>query len=81
MDTKMKYVRLNQFDEIIIFPETLNHSDFKNFGVKSAGFAYVHSDKVVCFGESISLNLKSDSSDSFAATKQLMGYEKANKLL
>ena len=75
MDTKQKYVRLEQYNEIIIFPEIIQHSDFISMKPISAGFCYVHSDKVVCFGESISLRLKSKEDDTLIATKQIYGWD------
>jgi hypothetical protein len=75
MIRKHKYVRLKKYDEIIIFPVIIDHSDFKNFGVISAGFCYVEKDQVLCFGESVSLKLKSKEEDTDIATKQFFGEE------
>ena len=75
MDTKQKYVRLGEYDQIIIFPTIIEHSDFKSMKPISAGFCYVHSDKVVCFCNSISLGLKSMDDDTLMATKQIYGWE------
>ena len=74
-DTKMKYVRLKTFDEIIIFPQVIEHSEFKRLDPISAGFCYIEYNKVTCFGESYSLKLKSDDEDSKIATNQLFGFE------
>jgi hypothetical protein len=74
-ETKQKYVRLRLFNEIIIFPTSIEHSDFKKFEPISAGFCYIGDNKVNCFGESYSLKLKSDPEDSKIATKQIFGYE------
>ena len=74
-DTKQKYVRLKEYNQIIIFPELIQHSKFEWWGVKSAGFCYVGEKNVRCFGESISLGLKSLEEDSELATKQLFGYD------
>jgi hypothetical protein len=41
----------------------------------SAGFCYMRKDKVVCFGESISLRLKGMEDDTFLATKQIYGFD------
>lgn len=70
---KQKYVRLHAYNSIIIFPEIIQHSDFMGWNVKSAGFCYINTDEktVKCFGESISLGLKSDEQDSQLATRQL----------
>ena len=81
MDTKQKYVRLEEYDEIIIFPQIIQHSDFKNMNPISAGFCYIHKDKVVCFGESISLRLSSKEDDTLKATKQIYGWEAMEALL
>jgi hypothetical protein len=76
MDTKLKYVRLKEYDQIIIFPCIIEHSNFKYFGCISAGFCYVRDNKVSCFGESYSLDLKSNGNeDSLLATKQLFGFD------
>ena len=75
MDTKQKYVRLKEYNEIIIFPLVLEHSRFENLMPISAGFCYVGDNKVSCFGESYSLGLKSDSEDTKLATKQIFGFD------
>ena len=81
MNTKQKYVRLKQYNTIIIFPEVLNHSDFKHMDPISAGFCYVRKDRVDCFGESYSLRMKSDPEDTKIATKQIFGVEAMLTLL
>ena len=80
MDTKQKYVRLKDYNEIIIFPTIIKHSEFKYMEPISAGFCYVGKDKISCFGESISLNLKGMVDDTFIATKQVYGYDAAINL-
>jgi hypothetical protein len=76
MDTKLKYVRLKEYNQIIIFPCITEHSNFKYFNCISAGFCYVRDNKVSCFGESYSLDLKSDEKeDSLRATEQLFGID------
>ena len=72
---KQKYVRLHQYDTIIIFNEIISHDTFKSLGVKSAGFCYINSREVRCFGESYSLGLKSLDDDSQIATRKIFGYE------
>jgi hypothetical protein len=82
-NTKQKYIRLGAFNEIVIFPEVIQHKKFKSFDVESAGFCYVNGDKktVECFGESVSLGLKSNpEEDSLTATKQIFGSEAMLKL-
>ncbi len=81
MDTKQKYVRLKEYNEIIIFPTILSHDTFRGFDVIAAGFCYVNKDKISCFGESIGLGIQSKEDDSYFATKQLFGWEAADKLL
>jgi hypothetical protein len=78
---KMKYVRLQEYDSIIIFPCVISHDDFCQFLPISAGFCYITEAKVKCFGESISLKLKSDPDDSKLATKQYCGIEAMIKML
>jgi hypothetical protein len=77
---KMKYVKINRYDEVIIFPCVMEHSDFKYLNPITAGFCYinVHQRRVDCFGESISLRLKSDKrQDTYSATKQVFGHDDA----
>jgi hypothetical protein len=80
MDTKQKYVRLKRYNEVIIFPTVIEHSTFRNQEPISAGFCYVGKNKVSCFGESISLGIKSMEDDSYMATKQLFGWDAADEL-
>ncbi len=86
MDRKNKYVRLGEdtYGAIIIFPIVIEHDTFKRFSPVSAGFCYINSDKetVECFGESVSLGLKSDETeDTKQATKQIFGVDAMLKLL
>ena len=79
---KMKYVKVGQYDSIIVFPTIIEHSDFKHMNPKSAGFCYISEKKVECFGESISLGLKSEEKgDSLQATKQYCGVDAMINLL
>jgi hypothetical protein len=82
MDTKQKYVKVGRFGEVIIFPQTIKHSTFRSLEIVSAGFLTIDAENetVNCFGDSFSLNKKSDASDSFDATKQLFGIDAALKL-
>ena len=77
MDTKQKYVRLKEYNQIIIFPTIIEHSSFRNMDPISAGFCYVSDEKISCFGESRSLRLKGMEDDSFIATKQVFGWDAA----
>lgn len=76
MYLKQKYV-ITSNKEIIVFPELLQHSDFKKFNPISAGFISFGINKegnpsCYCYGESISLGLKSDpEEDTKLAKKQL----------
>lgn len=79
-DRKMKYVRLERYDQIIIFPDVLKHSVFKDFNLISAGFCYINQGKVSCFGESLSLGLESMKDDTLKATKQVFGEDAMLKL-
>ena len=82
MDTKQKFVRLKEYNEVIIFPCTIEHSDFKKFNPVSAGFCYINKGRVDCFGESISLDLKSNAKeDTLLATKQFFGLDAMAKLI
>jgi hypothetical protein len=80
-DTKLKYVRIGRYNEIIIFPIVIEHSDFKHLEPISAGFCYIDQDKVSCFGESVSLKLESMEDDTFMATKQVFGFDAAVKFI
>ena len=80
-DTKLKYVRLKAYDEIIIFPMLLEHSTFKNLNPISAGFCYIDQDKVSCFGESVSLGIGGLEDDTQQATKQVFGVDAMLALL
>lgn len=59
MYIKQKYVKLKQFNGILIFPCFVEHSKFKDLEITTAGFCYVDGDlsQVLCFGESYSLGL------------------------
>lgn len=80
MDTKQKYVRLGDYDQIIIFPTIIEHSKFRDMNPISAGFCEIHENKVVCFGKSISLRLNGMKDDTFIATKQIYGWDAAEAL-
>ena len=72
---KTKYV-ITSDNEIIVFPELLQHSEFKKFNPISAGFISFSVNKqgnasCTCYGESISLGIKSREEDTQIAKKQL----------
>ena len=77
MSEKNKYIKLQQYNEIVIFPCIVNHSAFKHLKPISAGFCHVDTNnKVVhCYGESIGLSLKSDKEDTNRATMQIFGVD------
>jgi len=78
MNTKLKFVRLKQYNEVIIFPCVIEHSKFKHLNPISAGFCYILGDeqRVNCFGESYSLGLKADEKqDTIEATKWVFGID------
>ena len=76
MYIKTKYV-ITKNKEIIVFPELLQHSDFKHFSPISAGFISIGINEqgnpsCSCYGESISLGLKSNpEEDTKLAKRQL----------
>lgn len=78
---RMKYVKVGDYNSIIIFPMIIEHSKFKHFNPTTAGFCYISNEKVECFGESISLGLKSNERlDTIDATKQYCGVDAMLKL-
>lgn len=70
MTKKLKYVRVKELNQFIIFPETIGHDTFINLEPISAGFCTIGSSDIVCWGESVSLKLKSLVDDSNLATYQ-----------
>lgn len=72
MQTKLKYIKSKTFNGIVMFPDYLQHSQFKNLEPISAGFCYIDNEKqeIICYGGSIGLSLKSDENDSAIATRQ-----------
>jgi len=79
---KMKYVKVGNYNSIIIFPQIIGHDTFKHLNPKTAGFCYISNEKVDCFGESYSLKLKADEKeDSREATKQYCGIEAMIKIM
>jgi hypothetical protein len=74
---KVKYIRTNH-NEIIIFGEIMNHSDFSRFNPISAGFISFDLGKegnltCSCYGESISLNMKSNPEEDTLIAKRQLG--------
>ncbi len=74
---KSKYILDGDFTPIV-FPETLAHSDVaRNMGmlgrVIGAGFCYIEDNKYVCYGESVSLNVKSRGDEDSKRLNRLLG--------
>lgn len=73
---RVKYI-ITKNNVIIVFSELMNHSDFKRFDPISAGFISFGINKqgnptCGCWGESISLNMKSrPEEDTVIAKRQL----------
>jgi hypothetical protein len=71
---KIKYIK-TESNEIITFPASLNHSDFRMFKPVSAGFiSFGYKGDVSCYGDSFSLKLKADPEDSDIAKRQFFPY-------
>lgn len=73
---KTKYIKTRQ-GLIIVFSAAMQHSDFQHFEPVSAGFIGFGVNKdgeniCYCYGESISLGLKSDPDDTRIATFQIL---------
>jgi hypothetical protein len=70
----VKYI-ITKDDRIIVFSALFLHSDFKRFEPKSAGFISIGvkegNPTCSCYGESISLGLKSRGEDTEIAKQQL----------
>jgi hypothetical protein len=83
MNTQQKYVRIKEYNGIVIFPCFVEHSSMKNLNPVSAVFCIVDAEnkKNFCYGSSYSLNLKSDENDTIEATKQVFGYDAMLSLL
>lgn len=80
---KQKYVKLKN-DEVIIFPCVIEHSTFRGLEPVNAGFCYVNPvmKRIDCFGESVSLRLKSDKrNDTLYATKQVFGVDRMLEMI
>lgn len=76
MFTKAKYI-ITPEDRIIVFGEVLSHSDFRAYNPIRAGFIQFGVNRsrnttCSCYGESVTLKLKSDPElDTFLAHIQL----------
>jgi hypothetical protein len=73
-----KHIRTSD-NQIIVFSEYHQHSEFKHYKPISAGFISFcatgeHELKCSCYGESVSLGLKSDEAfDTMLAMRQILG--------
>ena len=72
---KQKYI-ITEDNKIIVFSELFQHSEFKKFNPISAGFISFGVNKqgnpsCTCYGESVSLGLKSREEDTVIAKRQL----------
>ena len=76
---QQKYIRTEK-DQIIIFPKSIDHSEFKSLNPVSAGFCFVGQDSITCNGYSDSLNIDTSASDTVQATIQFFGIDAAFKL-
>jgi len=75
--SKVKYVRTKDH-QIIVFGDYYIHSDFKHLEPISAGFISIGIGKdgnpdCTCYGESVSLGLKSLEDDTLLAQRQILG--------
>jgi hypothetical protein len=77
MVLRQKYV-VTSDNVMIVFCELLSHDVFKRFDPISAGFIVIgatarHEPTCTCYGESISLGIKSREEDTDLADKQILG--------
>ena len=75
---KQKYV-VTDNKEMIVFSELIQHKEFKSFNPTSAGFISIFvkdgQTDCLCYGESISLGLKSyEEKDTYMAKRQILGH-------
>lgn len=76
--SKTKYIK-TESNQIIVFSEHIQHSRFKFMNPVSAGFIFFNNNSdglpdCHCYGESVSLELKSDEKvDSALARIQILG--------
>ena len=84
MHLKQKYIKTKNH-QIIVFSELMEHKDFADWEPVSAGFINIntihhsegnyHGTDCICYGESVSLHLKSDpEKDTKLAKKQILGH-------
>lgn len=80
MSRKMKYVKVEEYDSIVVFPTIIEHKSFRFLKPKSAGFCSISNNEIRCYGESVSLGIESHPDDSIEATKQYFSYGAAELL-
>lgn len=77
--SNVKYIKTED-NQIIVFGEYYQHSQFRMFNPVSAGFISIgakgkYEPDCTCYGESVSLGLKADVEiDTELARKQILGY-------
>jgi len=76
--SKAKYIRTKN-NKIIVFSELQQHKEFNRFEPISAGFISIGvgadgNPDCNCYGESISLGLKSMEDDTQLAKRQILGW-------
>lgn len=76
---RVKYIK-TKTNQIIVFSELQQHSEFREFNPVSAGFISIGIGKhgnpdCTCYGESISLGLKSAVDDTRLAKRQILGWD------
>ena len=75
---KQKYI-VTENDVMIVFSELLEHSRFRSFNPISAGFISIGAEDkykptIQCYGESVSLDIKSrEEEDTMLAKRQILG--------
>jgi hypothetical protein len=77
MYIKTKYIKTRN-NQIIVFSGVIEHSVLKHLDPISAGFISIgigedKNPSCTCYGESISLGLQSDPSDTELAMRQILG--------
>lgn len=75
---KAKYIKTKD-NKIIVFSDLQNHDEFKTFNPVSAGFISIgigddRNPDCTCYGDSVSLGLKSMEDDTKLAKKQILGW-------
>lgn len=74
----VKYIRTKD-NEIIIFGEIMQHKEFKEFDPISAGFISIGvkggNPDCTCYGESISLHLKSIPDEDTKLARRQLGFD------